>query len=567
MASNRSGWLRYDGVRAASSPADLVCELCCFEKSCCYPRHVDAVRHPRLCRMHESMPRGPNRTHARQPGPSGAALGRQGRPVASFTVTPRVASSPPPGAHHTATGRLLAQRAGRFPLPIVLSAVLLLWPALLNGYPIVFDDTGTYLSQAVHHYLGWDRPIFYSLFLLPLHLTITTWPAIAVQALLAASTLHLVWRVLLPAISPWWLVLFAAALAATTALPWFTSQLMPDIFTPLLILVLALLLFNPERLSRSERIGLVLFAAFMIATQQSSVALSLGLLLALTPFRGLLGASGPLGCSGWTQLAAPPLLAMAALVAVNLAGHGRAALSPYGNMFILARVIYDGPGMDVLRRDCPDAGWRLCPYLDRFPATSDQFLWRPDSPVMLAGGHKRVSAEASAIIAAALRAEPGTELLAWLHNGATQLGDFATGDELHACPITVTPWIARDFPAREHAAYAAARQTGNRLVVPAWMQTLDTVVALSGIAGCEIVLVVALRRRHVAAGFAATVLLAVVANAFIAGELSTPHHRYGSRVMLLAPAVAVLGGLALARKPEASVDAYDACRVDTASAA
>ena len=29
---------------------------------------------------------------------------------------------------------------------ICLSAGLLLWPALLNGYPLVFSDTGTYLG-------------------------------------------------------------------------------------------------------------------------------------------------------------------------------------------------------------------------------------------------------------------------------------------------------------------------------------------------------------------------------------------------------------------------------------
>lgn len=433
-------------------------------------------------------------------------------------------------------------------LPILLAAAPLLWPALLNGYPIVFDDTGTYLSQAVHRYLGWDRPPFYSLFLFPLHMTLTTWPAIAAQALLVAHTLHLARRVLLPAISPWWLPPFVALLAATTAMPWFASQLMPDIFTPLLVLALALLLFTPERLSRREQVWLVLFAAFMIATQQSSVPLSLALLVVLTPLRRWLSAVEQLGRAGGMRLAAPPLLAVTALVVVNLAGHGRAALFPFGNMFILARVIYDGPGMDVLRRDCPGAGWRLCPFLDRFPATSDQFLWRPDSPVMLAGGHKRVSADANAIIAAALRAEPGLALRAWLRNGVVQLGRFASGDELHACPTTVTPWINRDFPPFERAAYAAARQTGNRLAVPGWMQALHAAVALGGVAGCGIVLVVALRRRHVAAGFAAAVLLAVLANAFIAGGFSTPHHRYGSRVMLLAPAVALLGGLALARK-------------------
>ncbi len=432
--------------------------------------------------------------------------------------------------------------------PIVLSAALLLWPALLNGYPIVFDDTGTYLSQAVHRYLGWDRPVFYSLFLFPLHMTLTTWPAIAAQAVLATHTLHLVRRVLLPAISPWWLLPFVALLAATTALPWFAAQLMPDVFTPLLIVALALLLVTPERLSRAAQVWLVLFAAFMIAAQQSSVALSLALLLALTPLRRGLGAAAPLGRAGLALLAAPPLLAMTALVSVNLVGHHRAALFPYGNVFILARVIYDGPGMDALRRDCPAAGWRLCGFLDHFPATSDQFLWWPDSPVILAGGHKVVSTEADAIIAAGLRAEPETELHAWLNNGMVQLGRFTSGDELHACPKTVTPWITRDFPAFERAAYTAARQTNNRLAVPGWMQTLHAIVALGGIAGCGIVLVVGLFRRHVAAGFAAAVLLAVLANAFIAGGLSTPHHRYGSRVMLLAPAVALLGGAALARK-------------------
>ena len=63
-------------------------------------------------------------------------------------------------------------------LVLVLAAILLLWPAFWNGYPLIFADTGTYLSQAIEHYAGWDRPIFYSLFLFPLHMTVTTWPAI-----------------------------------------------------------------------------------------------------------------------------------------------------------------------------------------------------------------------------------------------------------------------------------------------------------------------------------------------------------------------------------------------------
>ena len=152
-------------------------------------------------------------------------------------------------------------RAARAGIPILLAAALLLWPALWNGYPLVFSDTGTYLSQAIHHYVGWDRPIFYSLFLFPLHLTLTTWPAIAAQALLASHTLHLVRRTLLPRVSDWCLLPLAALLALASSLPWFVSQLMPDLFTPLLVLVLALLCLAPKRLSHRERRWLVLIAA------------------------------------------------------------------------------------------------------------------------------------------------------------------------------------------------------------------------------------------------------------------------------------------------------------------
>src|ERR1700733_705892 len=83
-------------------------------------------------------------------------------------------------------------------LAVPAAACSLLWPALWNFYPIVFADTGTYLSQAIEHYAGWDRPVFYSLFMLPLHLTVTVWPVVVVQALLTAWVLRLVCRVLVP---------------------------------------------------------------------------------------------------------------------------------------------------------------------------------------------------------------------------------------------------------------------------------------------------------------------------------------------------------------------------------
>jgi hypothetical protein len=172
-------------------------------------------------------------------------------------------------------------------LSVPVAAALLLWPALWNGYPIVFADTGTYLSQAIHQYAGWDRPVFYSLFMLPLHGTVTTWPVAGVQALLTAWVLRLVCGVLVPGLSAWIFVAGVAVLSLCTWLPWIVCELMPDVFTPLLVLVLCVLAVVPERISWRERGVLVALASFMIASQQSSLPLACGLLGVLALLRGV----------------------------------------------------------------------------------------------------------------------------------------------------------------------------------------------------------------------------------------------------------------------------------------
>ncbi len=429
-------------------------------------------------------------------------------------------------------------------ISVILGAGLLLWPAVWNGYPIVFADTGTYLSQATHRYAGWDRPVFYSLFMLPLHATISVWPVVVAQALIAAAILHLVCRVLVPALPAGAFVAGVAALSAGTWLPFLVSELMPDLFTPLLVLLLTVLVWVPNRFGGLETAWLLGLAAFMIATQQSSLPLSCLLLAILCLLAWCLGR-----CSvrGLLLAALAPVLATVGLCSVNLAAHGRFAVSPYGNIFLLARVIYDGPGLAALRDDCPARHWRLCPFLDRFPADSDSFLWTPDSPLNLAGGPKAVAADAGAIIAAALRADPTGELQAVLANGWEQMRRFASGDGLEPWPAQVTPWIGRDFPPREQAAYDAARQQNGALVLPAGLSGLHRLVALAGIAGCLVLLPLAARRRSACFGFLAAALLVLPVSAAITGGLSAPHDRYQARIMWLPPFIAAISLVSLRR--------------------
>ncbi len=449
-----------------------------------------------------------------------------------------------------ATGRapIEAVISTRIVLAVPAAAAFLLWPALWNRYPIVFADTGTYLSQAVHRYAGWDRPVFYSLFMLALHWTVTVWPVVVAQALLTAWILRLVCRSLLPGLKPAAFVGGVGLLAVGTWLPWTVSELMPDVFTPLLMLVIYLLAVVPERLSARERIVLTALAAFMIASQQSSLPLAFGSIAVLwAAARSLSRRGGRL-----LALAAAPVLAILALCSMNLAAHGRISVSPYGNVFLLARVIYDGPGMAALRTGCPATHWRLCPFLAAFPATSDEFLWTDASPLNLAGGPKAVSADADAIIRAALYANPGAALRAALANAGEQLSRFASGDGLQPWPAQVSPWIARDFPAREAAAYADARQQAGRLAVPPFLAHLHIAVALGGVAACVVLLPIALIRREPAAGLLLAVLVALPLSAAITGALSAPHDRYQSRIVWLAPFAAAVTLAALLRRPDAA---------------
>jgi hypothetical protein len=411
--------------------------------------------------------------------------------------------------------------------------LLLLWPAFWNGYPIVFADTGTYLSQAVHRYAGWDRPVFYSLVIYPLHATLTLWPVVIAQALLAAWVLRRACIAFAPRLSARAFVAGCAALAALTWLPWLVSEVMPDLFTPLLVLLLALL----PRASGRERAAMVLAAAGMIAAQQSSLPLAFAL-----------AACGAARHRRWRIALLPPALAALAMCSVNLAAHGRFALSPFGNVFLLARLVADGPARDALQRDCPAAGWRLCPYADALPADADAFLWAPDSPLLRAGGAKAVSAEADAIIAAALRAEPAAIARAAVANALAQLARFDSGDGTGAWPAQVTPWLRRDFPPAENARYDAARQQNGALAVPAELAAAHRAVALAGVAACLALLPLAVRRRSGCAALLAVALVALPVGAAVTGALSGPHDRYQARLMWLPPFAAAVAAAASRRR-------------------
>ncbi len=427
-------------------------------------------------------------------------------------------------------------------LCVILAAAFLMWPAFLNGFPLVFSDTGGFLEQALMPDMGWDKPWIYGPFLTPFHWRISLWPAAFTQALILSASLWIVQVALRPPSRPLHLIL-CAVLAIAAAAPWFAPLIMPDIFAPICVLALFALAAAPQsRLTRPAQAWLTGVATIAIAVHLAHLILAAACIATLTLLqRRIL----------WRP-ALPLVAALAIIVLTNAIGYGKLAISPYGADFALARLIADGPARDYLQRVCPKAGYRLCAWKDRLPTDSDDFLWDPNGPVWANGyGPTRLAPEAARIVAATIAAEPLAVLRAAITNTARQLvlikvGDVLTPDYLD---VAVLDRLRTYFPPAEADRLIASHQYNGTLASEAEsFAILHACLLVLGTMATAATIVLCWRSHRPIANLAVLTLIALVANAFSTGALSHPHHRYQARIawLVLVPPVFAL---AAARKP------------------
>jgi hypothetical protein len=433
---------------------------------------------------------------------------------------------------------------------ILAGGLLLVWPAFLNGYPLVFSDTGAFLHQTLGPLVIWDKPHVYGPLLHAFHWRVTLWAPLLAQGAMLSWLLWLAQRVLRGTATAGLHMAVSAATALLTTAPFTAALLMPDVMAPAVLLGLLLLAFARDALGRAEAVALGLLAAVGIAAHLSHLPLAASVAaIALLLTRRL----APALCA-----AAPILGAVLILLGTNLWGHGRAALSPHGATFALARLQADGPAAAVIRARCPESGWYLCAFADRLPMDSDTFLWSPDSPVNRAPdgtprflGGALLSEEAGEIVGVTLRTHTVEVAGNMLRNTLTQLGTATAGDTLVADHLAaaVRPRIAEGFPPRELAAYDAALQPRGLLPAAAapflWPHAP---VLLLGAALALLAWWRAARSRDLRRlGLVVGVLVGVSANAFATGALSKPHLRYEARILWLMPVIAALA--LLPRRP------------------
>lgn len=485
---------------------------------------------------------------------------------------------------------------------MVVTALLSLWPALLNGGPIWMPDTPSYLRAADAGYAkltgtstDWSaksqwlmreegrssapvaaapsvapaaptgeppvtlkgRSVYYGALLYLADLAGSLWWVLVVQAILAAFSITITLSALGRALGhesrapP--ALLVGAGLAVATPLGFFVSYLMPDLFGGLALLAMMNLLFLREQLS--SRAKTFLFAVLAYALLSHNVNLTLALLL----FLGVLAARlifrrGP---------SAPAFAGVAACIAIGFAGQlafdltvkrvtGAAPVRP---PFIAMRLIADGPGLDYLREHCDERSFIYCRLDLSRPPHSDTLLWSLDPQHTLFRGlgyadQRAAAAQQTPFVLAVFADRPFAVTKALTLDVVEQLfrfdlGGFNYGDGMRQRYISAVP-------ERLLASMRDTRAYQERLI----LTPTEVMTALVTLLSLATILLFLFRSRGdpTAANVRSAclfILFAVLLNAALCGALSGPKGRYQMRLIWIMPLVGA-GVLSSRRDPHAA---------------
>lgn len=424
------------------------------------------------------------------------------------------------------------------------SMLLLLAPAIWNGFPILFYDSGDYYLRTIDGVLNNGRSIVYGALLAGLRYP-NFWPVAIVQCAVTVWTLYLVLRTHglagRRAALPFALVGTVAVLSAVTALAWVAGMMMPDLFAALGLLAVYLLLRKRDGLGRFERYGLVALIAFSAAVHNATLAVLLAILLAagvMHVWRKSLFSRPAL-----KQAALAVVLSMLLVPTAGLIFAGKFAWTPGGAGFIFSRLVQDGIAHRYLADNCPNPSLKLCEVRHALPYTADDFLWHQGErgPFAHIGGFQGGADEMRRIAIDSLVQYPWMHLTTAVGTTLTQLVSVKTGDQIDPYPkMGFTYGVLKDNEPGMLPAMQASLQWRDKLKDTfVKLNYVHQPVTLGAMALLPLLLLLAWRRGNMrdTDWLAATVILALLANAFVTGVLSNPHDRYGARLAWTAPLV------------------------------
>lgn len=425
---------------------------------------------------------------------------------------------------------------------VLTGTFLILLPAMVNGFPFVYPDTGTYLASAFRGEVPVDRPAWYGLFMRIGSLGGNTfWGIITAQAFLCSLYIFRTVAMLVPMRRHRASLIILAVLSTVSSLGWYAGQLMPDIFTGIGLLALCqMFLGRGKRLVRAADTALAVFCCWVHLSNLLILPVS-GAILLLSA-RQRVPAPSPLR---WAALIGYTALAWGGLATANRLVDREFYISRGSQAFLVARMLDTGMLRAWMEEHCPEGGYRICAYMDRMPPSGGHLLWHDSiSPMHLEGGWLATRPEYQRIVRSTLT-EP--RFLLWhITAGVKSASDLLTRGTICGALVNKEyrsskspPYFMIEGTIRSGLEpYLASLQNGGRGELSmVWPDLVYGALMLFSIA-VALVLILHSRKVHEFPSDRALLLFvcgALLIDALVCASLSAVEDRYLSRVTWLLP--------------------------------
>jgi len=425
-------------------------------------------------------------------------------------------------------------------LAVALSTLLLVAPALWNGFPLLEYDTGGYLARWYEGTLLINRPLIYGLFLM-INVPLAFWPVLVIQSWLTIWIVALLLRTHGYPERPLLLLGLISVLSVVTTLPWITAILLTDIYSGLAVLAFYMLLTRADLLTRGERIGLIVLIACAVASHSATLAVMMMLSVASMVLTLIDRTRLPRWRVAQGVLAI--VLGGAIVLGTNFILVKRLAWTPGGFSMYFGRMLQAGIVPKYLDKHCPDPTIKLCAIKDRLPDNADDWFWA-DKDFDKLGRFAGMSAEMERVALGSVAEFPLDVLKTTISATAEQLVSVRTGEGVVNW-IWHTYFIVKDWAPQLQPTMWAAKQQKGEISFTA-INAVHYPVALIAMALLPFIVFAGWTGRlpREFGDLALVCILALLANAFVCGGLANPHDRYGARIVWLAVLTA---GLALVR--------------------
>ena len=415
-------------------------------------------------------------------------------------------------------------------LIILAGTLITIFPALQNGYPLIYFDSDTYINLGMKLAPNKTNPFGYGIFVWLFSMKLSLWPVIFVQSLIINS---LIFRVLKDFFQNNSLIIYyliiIVILSLFTGFSWFSSMIMADIFVA--VMLLAVYLFMKENASKQMIYisGIViLFAASTHFTITFNLFLLSILFTLITYFKRK-------ELSNYkSQLYKSLLLVLPILILFILKSDDffRKDVKDKGvsHVFIMARLMETGILDDYLDKNCEEKQYDLCNYINQFPNSQSEFVWEKTSPLYLTDGWKDTNNEYREIIRDIFSKPYYLGMLAYksIISGVRQI--FCYDIELITLneESSINQTLSKHFK-HEIKKFRTSKQFRNLVNLNA-VNSIQNILIIVSLAMTVYFL---LNRKNKIYTLAFVLFTGIVFNAIVCGTISTVVNRYQARVAWL----------------------------------